>query len=264
MLAGADVRDGAAAYHVGDTVREQLAPHGEHAGRAWPADELVRAEEDGVLVGERVLRADRLHLDPHVRGRGGEIPEREGAVTVQQVGDRARVREDPRHVGGGGERSDLQRPRRMADELGLERREVDMAVRVLGDDDDVGDRLAPRQLVRVVLERPDEDDRALPGAGCERTARSGRRAPMAAAARGCRSACRRRRLRPSRRRSRTSPLRRRSPRARSPVRPPAAASSAARCRRTRCGCWRTAAAPRRGSRPRGTRGRARSPCSRRR
>ena len=41
-----------------------------------------------------------------------------------------------------------------------------MAVGVLGDDDDVGDRLAPRQLVGVVLERADEHHRPLPGGIC--------------------------------------------------------------------------------------------------
>ena len=42
-------------------------------------------------------------------------------------------------------------------------REVDVAVVVLADGHDVGDRLAPGQLVGVVLEGTDEDDRALPG-----------------------------------------------------------------------------------------------------
>ena len=41
-----------------------------------------------------------------------------------------------------------------------------MTVLVLRDDDDVGQRFAPGQLVGVVLERPDEDDRALPLGTC--------------------------------------------------------------------------------------------------
>ena len=41
--------------------------------------------------------------------------------------------------------------------------EVDVAVAVLADRDQVRDRLAPRELVAVVLERPDEHDRALVG-----------------------------------------------------------------------------------------------------
>ena len=48
-------------------------------------------------------------------------------------------------------------------ELLREDGQVDVAVRVLGDGHDVADRLAPRQLVGVVLERADEHDRALVG-----------------------------------------------------------------------------------------------------
>ena len=152
-----DIGHGAATHDVGHAIREQLAPHREHTGSAGAADELVRADEHGVLVRERVLRARRVHLDLDV-GRGGrEVPERERVVAMQHVGDRAGVREDSGHVRRCGERPDLQRTRRVRDELGLEGGEVDVAVAVLGDDDDVGDRLAPRQLVRMVLEWADED-----------------------------------------------------------------------------------------------------------
>ena len=48
-----------------------------------------------------------------------------------------------------------------ASQLGL----VDVAVGVLGDRHHVGDRLAPGQLVGVVLEGADEDDRPLLAAG---------------------------------------------------------------------------------------------------
>ena len=41
--------------------------------------------------------------------------------------------------------------------------EVDPAVGVLPDDDDVGDRFPPRELVAVVLVRADQDDRPLIG-----------------------------------------------------------------------------------------------------
>ena len=48
----------------------------------------------------------------------------------------------------------------MPDEFGLQPGGVDVAVAVLGDHHDVGDRLAPGQFVRVVLEGADEHDRA--------------------------------------------------------------------------------------------------------
>ena len=51
----------------------------------------------------------------------------------------------------------------MAAQRGLKVGRVDPAVLVLPDDHDVGDRLAPGQLVAVVLVRPDEDDRPLEG-----------------------------------------------------------------------------------------------------
>ena len=54
-----------------------------------------------------------------------------------------------------------ERPVRGLLERALEARQVDPAVGVLADRDDVGDRLAPRQLVAVVLVRPDEDERPL-------------------------------------------------------------------------------------------------------
>ena len=77
VLGRVDVRDGAAADDVGHAVGEQLAPHDEHAGRARAADELVRAEEDRVLVGERMVCALGPHLDLDVRRGRGEVPERE-------------------------------------------------------------------------------------------------------------------------------------------------------------------------------------------
>ena len=71
------------------------------------------------------------------------------------------VADDAGDVARRGERADLQRARGMADQLLFERAEVDVPVGVLADDDDVGDRLAPRQLVGVVFERADEHDRPL-------------------------------------------------------------------------------------------------------
>jgi hypothetical protein len=105
----------------------------------------------------------RVHLDLDVGRRGGEVEARQRAVLVEDPRDRVRVRHDPGHVGRRGERADLQRairvPLQLLAQLGL----VDVALAVLADRDDVGDRLAPRQLVAVVLERADEHDGPLAG-----------------------------------------------------------------------------------------------------
>ena len=162
VLGGVDVGDRASTHHVGHAVAQQRAPNHQHARRARTADELVRADEHGVLVRQRVLGALRVHVDLDVRSGAREVPERQRPVAVQQIGDGARVRHDAGHVRRRRERSDLQRPRlRSVDQLGFELRQIDVPVGVLGDRDHVGDRFAPRQLVGVVLERPDEDDRTL-------------------------------------------------------------------------------------------------------
>ena len=53
----------------------------------------------------------------------------------------------------------------VTDQLALEMFEIDVSVGVLVDDHHVGDRLAPRQLVGVVLVRSDEHHRAILGSG---------------------------------------------------------------------------------------------------
>ena len=58
----------------------------------------------------------------------------------------------------------------VAAQLVLEVLEVDAALGVLADGDDLGDRLAPRQLVRVVLVGPDEDHRPLAAASSSQQA----------------------------------------------------------------------------------------------
>ena len=69
----------------------------------------------------------------------------------------------PGHVARGAEAADAERPVRVPCQLGGQVRLVDVPVGVLVDDHDVGDRLAPRQLVAVMLERADEHDRPLVG-----------------------------------------------------------------------------------------------------
>src|SRR5690606_24861339 len=152
--------DGSAARDGGHAVSQQFAAYHKHAGGARAADKLVRREEDRVLVGLRVLGTSAVHLDLDVRARGREVPERQGAVPVQQVRDGVGVRDDAGHVGGRREGADPQWTVLVADQLLLEPVHVDVPVRVLRDHDDLCDRFPPRQLVRVVLERADEDHRA--------------------------------------------------------------------------------------------------------
>ena len=144
-----------------DAVREQLAAGDEEARRARPTDELVGRDEDRVLVGERIVR--RVHLDRDVRRGGREVPERQRAVLVEEAGDAVRVADDAGDVARGAEAADPEGPLRVPLQLGGQVRLVDVPVRVLVDDHDVGDRFTPRQLVAVVLERADEHDRPLVG-----------------------------------------------------------------------------------------------------
>ena len=71
------------------------------------------------------------------------------------------VAENPGHVRSRGEAADLERPIAVRVESALQLFEVYSAVLVLANYGQVGDRLAPRQLVRVVLVRADEDNRPL-------------------------------------------------------------------------------------------------------
>ena len=79
------------------------------------------------------------------------------------------VGDDAGDVRRGGEGADLARSMRVAAQFLLEVLEVDATVTVLGDRDDVGARLTPRQLVGVVLVGPDEDDRPRAAVERERT-----------------------------------------------------------------------------------------------
>ena len=159
MLLLIDVRDRAAARARGHGVAKEVPLDDEHARRLRTADELVRRDEHRVLVDERVVAI--VHLDLHVRTGRREVPERQRAVLVEQPRDRALIGRDARDVGGRREAADLERPRRVLDQLLLEVCEIDVAISVLVDHHDLGDRLTPGQLVGVMLEGPDEHDRAL-------------------------------------------------------------------------------------------------------
>ena len=150
----------------GTRLVEELTAHDEHAGCAGAADELVRAEEDRVLVGRGVTHAAAtlaVHLDVDVGSGCREVPERECPVLVQQCGDGVGVGDDARDVACGREGSDDQRTCGILLQTGSERVEIDVAVEVLGDHHDVGHALTPHDLVGVMLVGADEDDGTLVG-----------------------------------------------------------------------------------------------------
>ena len=70
MLARVDVGDRAAAGHARDSVAEQLTPRDQDARRPGATDELVRRDEDGVLVRERVCLAERRTVPSRSRHTG--------------------------------------------------------------------------------------------------------------------------------------------------------------------------------------------------
>ena len=155
-----DVLDRAAARDGRHLVGEEVALGDEHARRARAAGELVRREEDGVLVGQLAVldRRRRVHVDRQVRRGGRIVPERQRAVAVEQDRDGVDVRDDPGHVRRRREGPDLEGAVVVALELVTQVLEVEPPVGVLADHHDVGGGLAPGQLVRVVLEGPHEDD----------------------------------------------------------------------------------------------------------
>ena len=166
VLDRVDVHHRAAAGHDRHPVGHQLAADHQHAGRAGPADELVRREEDRVLVRRRVdarrartsrcRRTARTRRSPRTtRPRG-----RAAATRCRRCRRRSRSRcWRPRTSRSSAGRSAYFSSSARSSVL------VDVAVGVLADGHHVGDRLAPRQLVGVVLEGSDEDDRAAPPAG---------------------------------------------------------------------------------------------------
>ena len=136
-------------------------------GRARAADELVRAEEHRVLVGSGSPSAGRpsrcRRTAPRRRSPRTTARRARAAAPEMPCG----VGDDAGDVAGGGERPDLAAAgRRTRSSSASSAVDVDVPVGVLGDRHDVGDRLAPRQLVGVVLERPDEHHRALVGGMC--------------------------------------------------------------------------------------------------
>jgi hypothetical protein len=75
---------------------------------------------------------------------------------MEERGDGGGVGGDTRHVRSRRERADLQGPTGETEQGCLQLVEVDVTVGILGNDDDICNRLPPRQFIAVVFERPDE------------------------------------------------------------------------------------------------------------
>mmetsp|Transcript_43872 Transcript_43872/g.141459 ORF Transcript_43872/g.141459 Transcript_43872/m.141459 type:complete len:243 (+) Transcript_43872:1069-1797(+) len=124
------------------------------------------------------MRRVHRQLD-RIRRRRRVVPHGERSVRVQQGGDVVDARDDAGDVGGGREGADDQRPpvRLRLEQRLLERTQVGAALlRILGNRDDVGAAVAPREQVRVVLVRPDQHEGPLAHrAGRRSLARLGRR-----------------------------------------------------------------------------------------
>ena len=102
--------DGAPAGAVGrplpappGTAIEETLLGDEHARRLHAAHELVRGEEDGVLLEQFAVEAEAgdlgVDVDVDVGRGGGVVPEGERAVGVEDGRDGEVVVNDPSHVG---------------------------------------------------------------------------------------------------------------------------------------------------------------------
>ena len=176
VLGRVDVGDGAAAGDRRDAVAEEVAAGDEDARRAGPADELVGRDEDRRPWCRGPRRPGRRRDgEPSGAGRRGAISiSTYGAAAAKSQNESAPWRWSRTEIARVSERMPvtLDAAEKLPicsgrsawrDQLGLEAGEVDPPVGVLRDRDHVGDRLAPRQLVAVVLVGADEDDRALGG-----------------------------------------------------------------------------------------------------
>ena len=168
VVLGVDVRDRAAAGHV-RAPGWSAARVARRARRACdgPADELVRREEDRRPCSRAGRRRRGRPSRSRRRARRPRSPRRTARRAVQQRRDAGGVGDDAGDVA-----------RRRRSEPILSGRSAcatssasstspgRCARRRPRDRDDVGDRLAPRDLVGVVLEGAEEHHRSLARAGC--------------------------------------------------------------------------------------------------
>ena len=157
MLGGVDVGNSAATDAVGNGVGHELPSDEQDTGRPWPTDEFVWGEKDGVLVGQWVLDAARIHVDVDIGTACGVVPECESRMLVQECADRVRVGDDAGHVAGGAEGADQQRAVAEFLEPLAKDVQIQVPVGVLGDRDHIGDGFPPGELVAVVFVGADED-----------------------------------------------------------------------------------------------------------
>ncbi len=164
VLGRVDVGDGAAAEDRRDPVAEQLPPDHQHARGAGAADELVRARGRPRPCRPADRRRRSVHVDLDVRRRRRRSPRTTGR-RGGAAGRRSPVVSETMPVTLEAAEKLPMRSGRPAwpTSSSLELAEVDVAVGVLADHHHLGDRLAPRQLVGVVLVRPDEHHRPLAG-----------------------------------------------------------------------------------------------------
>ena len=161
MPVGADVGDGAAPARRRRIQCVHTFVEDQDAWCSRSAEELVCTDEDGVVA----IVLPGPHVDVDVGCRRGEVEAGPGIVRVQDAGDGPSVGADAGDVACGRERTDLAAalPARVG-ERGFEGGEVALPGRAQRDLDDLDERFAPRDLVGVVLVRPDEHDRTFIGA----------------------------------------------------------------------------------------------------
>ena len=103
-----------------------------------------------------------IHVDRQIRAGGGVVEERPRPVTMQQDRNLVDVGDDPRDVRGRREAADLHPTVGVTRQLTRQMLEIHSAVAIKADSHELDGRLAPRQLVGVMLVGPDEHHRPFP------------------------------------------------------------------------------------------------------
>lgn len=83
MLMWVDVGNSSPTDDVGNRIGEQFPTDDQNPRGTGASDELVRAEHDGIEIGEGILADARIHPDINVGSGRCEIPECDCAVAMQ-------------------------------------------------------------------------------------------------------------------------------------------------------------------------------------